>query len=135
MSQHYSIGQVAKQVDLSVEAIRYYEKQGLIPEPVRTASGYRQYKQDTIDRLNFIQQAKAVGFSLSEINELLNLRAREDSTCASVRAHAERKIADIDQKISELERMKNALQRLASNCPGKGPISDCPIIDEFETVK
>ena len=100
-----TIGQIAKQTGLSVEAIRYYEKESLISSPERTHAGYRIYQPDVVKRILFIKRAKAVGFSLKEIKELLSLRASEDTRCADIRNVAAEKIEQIDSKINELKIM------------------------------
>jgi len=127
-----SIGQVAKSTGVSVEAIRFYERQGLIPEPARSAAGYRQYPPDTPRRVRFIQRAKAVGFTLGDIRELLELRTRPDVTCADIQARAQDKLEEIAAKLAELEQMRRALNRLAEQCSGDGALSECPILDALE---
>jgi MerR family transcriptional regulator, copper efflux regulator len=123
----YSIGQVAKQSGVSVETIRYYEKEGLIEEPERKESGYRQYKREAIARLSFIQQAKELGFSLKEIGELLSIKS--DAKCSAVKQLAQEKLDDIESKIKMLQRMRKSLKKLINVCPGQAPISDCPILE------
>ncbi|HQU43226.1 MAG TPA: MerR family DNA-binding protein [Pirellulales bacterium] len=127
-----TIGQVARQVDVGVETVRFYERQGLLEEPVRKASGYRQYTEDVIARLRFIKRAKELGFTLKEIKELLALRIGPGTTCADVRELAAAKIGDIQGKIQSLERMKKALVKLARQCSGDGPASRCPILDALD---
>jgi MerR family transcriptional regulator, copper efflux regulator len=123
----YSIGQVAKQSNVSVETIRYYEKEGLIEEPERKESGYRQYKGEAIARLSFILQAKELGFSLKEIGELLSIKP--DAKCSAVKQLAQEKLGDIESKIKMLQRMRKSLKKLINVCPGQAPISDCPILE------
>lgn len=128
----FTIGQVAKQTDLGIETIRFYERQGLVDDPPRRESGYRQYPPNIIKRLFFIKRAKELGFSLKEIAELLSLRVDPDTTCPDVRRRAEAKIDDVETKIRELHRIKRALAKLAASCRGKGPTSECPILDALE---
>jgi MerR family mercuric resistance operon transcriptional regulator len=104
-----TIGQLARKGRVNVETIRYYERRGLIPEPPRRESGYRQYSQDAVARIHFIKRAKELGFSLKEISELLFLRVDPYTTCGDVKKRAEVKIADIEEKIRDLQRMKEAL--------------------------
>ena len=125
-------GEVAKRAGVKVETVRFYERKGLIPEPERSASGYRLYKADTVRRLRFIQRAKDVGFTLRDIGELLSLRTRPGVSCADIRSRALTKIEDIDQKIRDLERMRNSLMSLAQECSAEGPLSECPILDSLE---
>ena len=127
----YSIGQIAKQSGVSVETIRYYEKEGLLEKPERKDSGYRQYNGDAIDRLFFIQQAKELGFSLKEIGELLSIKSDVNTVCSDVKHLAEDKLSDIQSKIKMLRRMEKSLKELVDACPGKAPISDCPILDSL----
>ena len=127
-----TIGQVAKGASVGVETVRFYERQGLIAEPPRRASGYRQYPPDVVDRIGFIRRAKALGFSLKEIAELLALRVDPDSTAAAIKTRTAAKIADVTAKISELEQMREALERLHDSCSGTGPVSACPILEALE---
>lgn len=130
--QTLTIGKVAKQADVGVETIRFYEREGLIAEPARRASGYRQYPIETVDRLLFIKRAKELGFSLKEIKELLALRLAPGATCGQIKKRAEAKVEDIEDKIHSLQRMKRALKKLTVACSGKGLVSDCPILDALE---
>lgn len=125
-------GSLAKQSGMGIEAIRFYERKGLIPLPSRSPSGYRQYSKETVQRLSFIQRAKALGFSLHEISELLNLRVDPKTTCKQVKARAENKIAEVSKKIKELQSIRSALSKLAKACRGKGPTSDCPILEVLD---
>ena len=130
-----SIGKVARGAGVPIDTVRYYEREGLLEKPVRTSSGYRQYPPDAVARLQFIRQAKDLGFTLSEIRELLALKVAPGKSCADVRARAESKIADIEQRVAQLTRMKQALARLAAACSGRGPTSACPILDAMEKRK
>jgi MerR family copper efflux transcriptional regulator len=130
-----TIGRIARAAGASVETIRFYEREGLLEHPARSASGYRNYPPAAVVRLRFIRQAKELGFSLNEIRELLALRVVPGKSCSNVRARTERKIADIDQRIAALKRMKTALAKLATACSGRGPTSKCPILDALESEK
>lgn len=127
-----TIGRVARSAGLAIDTVRYYEREGLLQKPARTPSGYRQYAPDAVKRLQFIRQAKELGFTLSEIRELLTLKVTPGKSCADVRAHAKAKIADVEQRISQLGRMKRALAKLANACSGRGPTSECPILEALE---
>jgi len=121
-----STGQLAKAADVGVETIRFYEREGLLPEPPRRASGYRQYPSAAVARIRFIRRAKELGFTLKEIAELLDLRVDPDKSCADVRALARTKLADVEQKLSDLTRIQAALQELVNGeladcCAGAGP--------------
>jgi MerR family mercuric resistance operon transcriptional regulator len=127
-----TIGQVARRADVGVETVRFYERQGLVPEPPRSASGYRQYPEETIARLHFIQRAKELGFSLREVEELISLRF-ESSACASdVKNKAEEKVRDIDDRIRDLQRMRKSLSQLAAACTGRGSTEECSILGALE---
>lgn len=124
-----TIGQVARQAEVGVETVRFYERQELIEEPPRTNSGYRQYSEEIVPRLRFIKQAQELGFSLREIRELLELRIGDDTSCGDIRERAEGKIEDIEQKVETLLAMKGVLERLVDACPGRGPVVECPILE------
>lgn len=133
-----TIGKVARLAGVGIETIRFYEREGLIADPPRKASGYRQYGPVTVSRLRFIQQARVLGFSLKEIKELLFLRLDPGTTCDNILGRAEEKILEIEERIQTLQRMKKALESLAKACPGRGPVAKCPIIgvtdDFYEAV-
>ena len=128
----YTIGQLARLSGAGVETIRYYERAGLIAEPPRRPSGYRQYPQDSLGRLRFIRHAKDLGFSLKDIKELLELRVAPGTTCADIRERAEEKISEVRAKRETLRRIERALTKLTAACRGRGPTSDCPILDALE---
>lgn len=129
----YRIGELARITGANIETIRFYEKEGLLPEPQRTSRGFRKYTPEDARRLGFIQRAKNLGFTLKEIRELLELRVDARTTCADVKMRAENKLADVEQKIRELQQIKDALHTLVSQCSGKGPAGDCPILEALES--
>jgi MerR family mercuric resistance operon transcriptional regulator len=133
-----TIGKVARLTGVGIETIRFYEREGLIADPPRKESGYRQYGPETVSRLRFIHRARELGFSLKEIKELLFLRLDPGATCDSILDRAEEKIREIEERIETLQRMKKALRALAEACPGEGPVTKCPIIgvtdDYYEVV-
>lgn len=128
-----TIGQLARTARVNVETIRFYERRGLIPEPPRRESGYRQYAEDAVSRIQFIKRAKELGFSLKEISELLSLRVDPDTTCGDVKKRAEVKIVEVEEKIGELQRIKKALTKLVTLCRGGGPTSECPIMEALNS--
>ncbi len=130
--EYLTIGKLSKKTGVGIDTIRYYERQGLIPEPRRRESGYRQYSGEMVKRIQFIRHAKDLGFSLKEINELLSLRLDPKTKCSVVKNRAEAKISDIEEKILNLQRMKKALAKLMKACSGRGPISKCPILEALE---
>ena len=122
-------GELARRCDVNFETVRYYEQQGLIPKPSRSASNYRMYGEDTVRRIHFIKRAQELGFTHREIKELLSLRAAPKAKCADVYQRAETKSRNIDEKIRTLRAMRRALSKLMSACAGHGSISECPILD------
>ena len=122
------IGEVAKAAGVGIDAVRFYEREGLLPEPDRRPSGYRDYSSDAVLDLRFIRRAKELGFSLKEIKELLSINREPDATASDVKKLAEEKLADLEDKIRSLQRMKKALRDVAELCPGRGPLSDCSIL-------
>jgi len=127
-----TIGKVARETGVGIETLRFYEREGLIAEPARRPSGYRDYGPAVIQRVGFIKRAKELGFSLREIAELLSLRVDEQRTCADIYSLARAKIGDIERRLAELRRMKKALASLAAACTGAGPTGECPILDALE---
>lgn len=128
----YTIGQLARLSGFGVETIRYYQRERLLSRPPRRGTGYRRYPEDTLARLGFIRQAKALGFSLKDIKGLLELRVAPNATCADVRRRAESKIAEVRVKLAMLRNIERALVKLTAACRGRGPTSDCPILDVLE---
>ncbi len=131
----FTIGQVAKQAGVGVETIRYYEREGLLEQAKRKASGYRQFDEQVIDRLRFIRRAKELGFTLKEIKELILMQVNPTVTCVDVKSRAETKIIDIENRIRSLQKMKKALVKLTKTCEGKGPASDCVILESLQPAK
>ncbi len=127
-----TIGQVAKRSGIGLETVRFYERKGLVEEPPRTDSGYRQYPEEVVGRIRFIRRAKELGFALKEISELLSLRVNPDTTCVDVRKQTEFKISDVEEKIRVLKGIKTALEKLAASCVGTGPTSECPILEALD---
>jgi MerR family mercuric resistance operon transcriptional regulator len=132
MANSLTIGRLAKEAGVNLETVRYYERQGLMPRPSRTPSGYRMYPAEDIRRLKFIKRAQELGFSLREVRELISLRVSATATTATLRTRAEEKIADIEAKIKTLESMKESLCKLTQSCRGYGPVSECPILDSLD---
>jgi MerR family copper efflux transcriptional regulator len=127
-----SIGQVAREAGVSVETVRFYEREGLLEEPPRRASGYRQYSEQVVRRIRFIKRAQQLGFSLKEILELLTLRIDEPTSCEEVRQHTEAKIAEVERKLVELQHMRQTLREFAALCAGEGPASACPMLEALD---
>jgi Hg(II)-responsive transcriptional regulator len=127
-----TIGQVAKAAEVNPETLRYYEREGLLPAPPRTAAGYRQYGADAVRRVRFMKRAQALGFTLAEIGTLLELRADRPAACGRVAAEAQQAMARIDGKIGELRRMRAALGSLVLACRASRTSAECPILDALE---
>jgi Hg(II)-responsive transcriptional regulator len=130
--KNYTIGQLARKVNVNIQTIRFYERKGILPKPNRKPSGYRMFTEEDVKRLNFIHLSKCHGFSLREIKELLDLRIDSKISCEEVRALAEKKIELMDTKIEELKSMKGALLKLVDSCRNREYSSDCPILEAFE---
>lgn len=126
--QDLSIGQLARRSDIGVETIRFYEREGLIAADGRTASGYRRFAPAVAERIGFIKRAKRLGFSLTEIRQLLEL-AEAEGDRGRIKEIAEHKLAEIEHRIAELQRMRAALADLTRQCSGHGPVQGCPIIE------
>lgn len=126
------IGEVAERGGVNLQTIRYYEREGLLPEPPRRESGYRMFPASTVRRVRFIKRAQQLGFSLAEIGELLAIQIDPESECADVQRLAKAKVADIDEKIATLRRMRRVLRGLANACPGCGPAQECPILESID---
>ena len=116
------IGEVARAAGITSKTIRFYEDFGLLPDPGRTESGYRQYERDTVERLGFVVRAKQLGMSLEEIRGILDIHDRQEATCDHVRELLEQKIAAIDQAMADLKDLRADLQALADE---SGTMEDC----------
>jgi len=127
-----TIGLVARRAGIGVETVRFYERQGLIEEPPRRLSGYREYDDEVVSRLAFIRRAKDLGFTLKEIKELLALRRDPSTPAAEVKRRAEAKIADIESKIHSLQKMKTALVKLTSACSCRSTSTECPLLHALD---
>lgn len=128
-----TIGKLAAASEISVDALRYYESEGLLAPAARTPSGYRQYGKDALRRVRFIQRAQACGFTLAEIRELLQLRQTDSACCKDVRQRAIEKRLQLAAKIRTMQSMSAALDRLIDECAdGSQPVDDCPILAALE---
>ena len=123
----YSIGQLARRAGVAIDTVRYYERNALLSPAGRLASGYRRYGAAELKRLRFIRRAKALGFTLEDIRGLLSLS--DERSVAKVKKAAEAKLADVDRRIAELERIREGLRTLVQACPGHGRAESCPILN------
>jgi Hg(II)-responsive transcriptional regulator len=130
MEAPMTVSELARKAGVHLETVRYYEREGLLPEPERTSGGHRIYREQDAARLRFIQHAKDVGFTLKEVQELLRLREAPDATCADVAEIARRKLGEIEGKIALLRGMKDHLVALLTRCPGnEAGVEDCTILE------
>jgi len=127
----FRTGELANKAGVNKETIRFYEKQGLLSDPNRTDSGYRQYSQEDVERLVFIKNAKELGFALSEIKELLAIADGDIYRCCDVRQIAENKLEHINNQLKHLRKLKKTLRRLVTECQRATTIKNCPIIESL----
>lgn len=130
--ESFTIGHLAKRANVNLETIRFYERKGLLPEPPRNISGHRQYSNKDLKRITFIKRTQSIGFSLQEICDLLSLKLESGKTCEDVKKSVRTKLIDINEKIRTLQGMREVLQRLEADCPGKGSLNDCPILETLD---
>jgi DNA-binding transcriptional MerR regulator len=129
-----TIGQVAKQAGLSVETIRFYERRGLIPEPERTPSGYRQYAPRVVDQIKFIRHARELGFSLKEISELLALRDGAPDACGRVEEMTRRKIVDLDSQLQKTTAALRTLRGLIETSEQHQCDAECRLLTQLDSA-
>lgn len=129
------IGEVARRSGISIETIRYYEREELLQEPERRPSGYRLYDEATLERLEYIRRAKELGFTLSEIRELLELSFTRQTCCDHIRQRAEAKRNDIEDKIRNLQKMRRLLNAILERCKTPDFAKDCPLVHKTKHKK
>lgn len=122
------IGKVATMARVSVETLRYYERRGLLPDPERSAAGYRSYEPDSVRRVRFIRHAQALGFTLDEIVDLLRLKEDSATSCEDVAERAAATLERIDAKIEQLCRMRGALAQYVTACRARESLAECPLL-------
>lgn len=125
-------GELATRAGVNVQTLRYYERRGLLEEPGRRPSGYREYRPEAVQLIRFIKRAQDLGFTLNEIEELLRLRSDRESACAEVRAAAQAKIGDIEEKLRQLRAMRRALATLVASCAAEGAPRHCPLLEALD---
>lgn len=126
------IGALSRETGCHIETIRYYEKLGLLPEPQRTSGGHRLYTKKHKLRLGFILKARGLGFSLENTRELLSLSENTERSCAEALELVETNLATVNQKMAELQRIKDSLLAMAQSCQCCCPATkapDCPIVE------
>ncbi|MBI2301258.1 MAG: MerR family transcriptional regulator [Armatimonadetes bacterium] len=127
-----TIGQVARQAGVGLETVRFYEREGLLAAPPRNAQGHRLFPAETVRRIRFIKRGQELGFTLSELRDLLDLRITGQASCGEVRQRALQKIEVIDRKLAALHRMREALAALVSECDEGSDIAACPILEALD---
>lgn len=125
-----NISDAAKHSGVPPKTIRYYESIGLIDQPLRSENGYRAYRDEDVHGLRFVQRARSLGFSVQDCRQLLALYKDPGRASADVKAMAELRIAEIDQKVKELTSMRTTLSHLAAHCHGNDKPA-CPILDDL----
>ncbi|PIE36718.1 MAG: Zn(2+)-responsive transcriptional regulator [Gammaproteobacteria bacterium] len=131
MQSRLKIGELAALAEVSRDTLRFYEKNGLLKPSARSESGYRLYSHGDVQRIGFILSAKAVGFTLGEIRELLALEVtRDEKSCQDVKGFVDDKLNTVDQRIEELQRIRQSLQALSTACcGGDEPATHCTILE------
>jgi MerR family transcriptional regulator, copper efflux regulator len=126
------IGIVAKKIGLSVDAIRFYERNGLLPRPPRTEGGFRLYGENDVETLAFVRRVQGLGFTLSEIRGLLRLRGDRMQPCAPVQRRLQEKLADVQQKLNALHKLERELRLALRSCNRElhKRNAHCPILSE-----
>ncbi len=121
-------GVLSKRTGCNIETVRYYERVGLMPDPVRSVGGHRLYSEEHVRRLRFIRRCRELGFTIVEIRALLDLVDRRDYTCAEVRDISVAHVEEIRHKIKDLRRLERTMLLMIKECDG-GAVPDCPVID------
>jgi MerR family mercuric resistance operon transcriptional regulator len=131
-------GQLAQRAQINLETVRYYEQEGLLAPPARTASGYRKFAESAIDRVAFVKRAKALGFSLGEIRELLAIQDGHADACVEVRDLVEHKLAVVRDKLADLEELETHLRSALRKCnqalkrqQPQQNLKACPVLNEM----
>lgn len=129
--ENLTIGFLAKAAMVNIETIRYYQRTGLIEQPKKPAHGYRTYSSETLKRIKFIKRAQQLGFSLKEIDELLQLG---EGNCHDVRLRAEQKRLQIDIQIKDLQKLRTTLSELISACHENSEPNNCAIVETLTAI-
>lgn len=130
-----TIGQLAKAVGVNVQTVRYYERRRLLDPSARRPSGYRIYGENEERRLRFIKNAQALGFTLHEIEELLDLQVSSKARCGDVQRKAEAKLKHVEAKVRDLQALARALRSLIRDCRAGQPTDRCPILQSLEKTE
>lgn len=127
-----TIGTLAEAAGVNVPTVRYYERRGIIAEPPRTQSGYRQYEEAVVDRIRFIKRAQNLGFALEEIEDFLALRVDDPAACETVEEATRAKLESVESKIGELVRLRGVLRELLRSCEDRERTGSCPVLEILE---
>ena len=128
-AREVTIGELAEQAGVNIQTIRFYERKGLLPPPHRWPdTGHRDYDDDALQQMRFIQTAKAAGFTLRDIRELLDMRVLPGESCEEVEAMVRAKIDDLDQRLTEIRDMRRRLERMAKACQSRKSKNECPAL-------
>ncbi len=133
MSTELTIGELARRTGTNVETVRFYEKNGLLPLPARTASNYRIYDGQHLARLSFIRRSRALGFSLDQVRALLDLSDHRERSCSAIDAIAREHLGEVDRKIADLQALRRELDHMVSQCH-TGTVADCRILEALSPV-
>lgn len=126
-----AIGDVARRTGIKIPTIRYYEQEGLLPAPPRTASGRRRYGEDDVRRLTFIRHARVLGFDLADVRSLLDLADNPARPCADADRIAEGHLKSIRARLAQLRKLEREMKRMIASCRGGGSAGDCAIIESL----
>jgi MerR family mercuric resistance operon transcriptional regulator len=128
----FNIGKLAQLAGLNIQTIRFYENIGLLPEPSRSKSQYRRYDDEYLDHINFIKNSQELGFTLEEIKDLVQVKFQDCALGKDVKSLVQEKIEKINCQLETLKSQKKFLEKLDSNCNGKMPVDECPILDSLK---
>ncbi|GAB2675471.1 Cd(II)/Pb(II)-responsive transcriptional regulator [Aliiglaciecola aliphaticivorans] len=128
------IGQLADKTGLSIQTIRFYERKALLAAPQRTQSNYRRYSDEALKQLLFIKQCRALDMTIEEISLVLETRAKPDSSCGTVNATIDKHIDDIEQRITELNALRQSLVTIRSACTDNKKVKECGVLHQLEII-
>jgi DNA-binding transcriptional MerR regulator len=128
------IGEVARKSGVTIDTLRFYERQKLLPPAARGASNYREFPPVTIERLKFIRGARELGFTLAEVRDLLQVRTQPATGCEALRQRAQTKVVELEEQIRRLRRVKSALIKLLKDCEARAPAVPCEITQSVASL-
>ena len=129
-----TIGVLVKKSFVTVETVKFYQKEGLLSRPPKPSSGFRSYPTDYVARIFFIKRAQELGFTLREVRELLRLQEDKKATCGQAKKKTDEKLLEVDQKIRDLQKIKKSLKKIRECCEDSTQfLTECPMLECFET--